>query len=81
VITNAVQHTIGDVRVRITAGEQLRIEVHDSSERHPDKRPMDLDSEVGRGLHIVEVLAGRWGYELLPTGGKIVWFELDRPTA
>jgi hypothetical protein len=56
---------------------RLRVEVHDSSERRPDKRPIDADSEMGRGLHIVEQLANAWGHHPLATAGKVVWFELQ----
>jgi hypothetical protein len=77
IIANAVQHTVGDVHVRLALGHRLRVEVHDSSHRHPDKRPVDDDSEMGRGLHIVERLAHSWGSEPLPGTGKSVWFELD----
>jgi serine phosphatase RsbU (regulator of sigma subunit)/PAS domain-containing protein len=81
VITNAVQHTVGDVDVRLSLGlRRLRVEVRDRSDRNPDRREVVVDSESGRGLHIVEVLARDWGFEPLPTGGKVVWFELDRST-
>jgi serine phosphatase RsbU (regulator of sigma subunit)/PAS domain-containing protein len=76
IITNAVQHTVGDVRVRLSLGENLRVEVHDTSDRRPDRQPIETDSESGRGLHIVEELAGAWGFDPLPGGGKVVWFEL-----
>jgi serine phosphatase RsbU (regulator of sigma subunit)/PAS domain-containing protein len=79
VITNAVQHTVGDVEVRISLGHRLRIDVHDSSNRRPDKRPVDADSEMGRGLHIVERLSRAWGATPLAGAGKTVWFELDLP--
>jgi hypothetical protein len=78
VITNAVQHTVGDVLVRIQLAARLRVEVHDSSDRRPDKRPVDADSEAGRGLHIVEQLSHAWGYHPMTPAGKVVWFELDR---
>jgi hypothetical protein len=81
VITNAVQHTVGDILVRMELAARLRVEVHDSSERHPDKRAIDADSEMGRGLHIVEQLSHSWGHTPLAAGGKVVWFELDRHTA
>jgi serine phosphatase RsbU (regulator of sigma subunit)/PAS domain-containing protein len=80
VITNAVQHTVGDIVVRIELATRLRVEVHDSSQRHPDKRPMDADSEMGRGLHIVDRISAAWGHHPLPTTGKVVWFELERHT-
>lgn len=79
VITNAVQHTVGDVEVRLALGpRRLRVEVRDRSDRQPDRRSVTDESESGRGLHIVEVLARDWGYEPIPAGGKVVWFELDR---
>jgi serine phosphatase RsbU (regulator of sigma subunit) len=81
VITNAVQHTVGDVSVRLTLAERLHVEVRDRSDRRPDKRAVDPDSETGRGLHIVEVLAQAWGFEPLQSGGKVVWFELDPAAA
>jgi len=82
VMANAVQHTVGDVEVRLSLGlARLRVEVRDRSDRRPDRREVLADSESGRGLHIVEVLARDWGFEPLPTGGKVVWFELDRSTA
>jgi serine phosphatase RsbU (regulator of sigma subunit)/PAS domain-containing protein len=78
VITNAVQYTVGDIEVRMQLAARLRVEVRDSSERSPDKRPIDADSEMGRGLHVVEQLSARWGFYPLAGAGKVVWFELDR---
>ncbi|MFF5408340.1 hypothetical protein ACFY8K_35925 [Streptomyces misionensis] len=34
--------------------------------------------EDGRGLHVVNRLARRWGATRLSTG-KVTWFEVDRP--
>ena len=80
-ITNAVQHTVGDVEVRLSLGpRRLRVEVRDRSDRRPDRREVLDDSESGRGLHIVEVLARTGATSRFPTGGKVVWFELDRST-
>ncbi len=78
VITNAIQHTVGDVEVHMVLGRRLRIEVRDHSNRPPDVRPVDGDSEVGRGLQIVERLSAVWGSQPLPGTGKTVWFEVDR---
>ena len=78
-ITNAVQHTLGDVEVRMTLGQRLRIEVHDSSTRRPEKRTVDSDSEMGRGLYLVEQLAYAWGSTPLAGTGKAVWFEMELP--
>ncbi|GID90979.1 hypothetical protein Adi01nite_03910 [Amorphoplanes digitatis] len=81
VITNAIQHTVGDVRVSMLLGRRLRVEVRDGSPRRPDKRPFDIAGETGRGLHIVERLATAWGSEPLRGTGKTVWFELELATA
>jgi anti-sigma regulatory factor (Ser/Thr protein kinase) len=37
-----------------------------------------LDDEAGRGLLLVEALAGRWGVGTEPGPGKTVWAEIDR---
>ncbi|MCA2216581.1 SpoIIE family protein phosphatase [Jidongwangia harbinensis] len=78
-VANAVQHTSGDVVVRIALGERLRVDVHDESNRQPDLRPADDTSERYRGLRIVERLSAGWGTAPRPGGGKTVWFELPVP--
>lgn len=81
--SNAVRLAAGDVTVAVIArGRGVRVEVHDYGYGRPevDRRPIDLAREGGQGLHLVDVLAHRWGVDdFLP--GKIVWFELDpRPS-
>jgi anti-sigma regulatory factor (Ser/Thr protein kinase) len=77
VISNAVQHTVGDVTVRLRLRiNRLRIEVIDGSDRRPDLRDAEPDSESGRGLKIVATLADEWGHDAREAGGKVVWFEL-----
>jgi hypothetical protein len=79
VITNAIQHTVGAVMVRLSLGPaRLRVAVADRSERLPSPRPAGADSENGRGLLIVASLAAAWGTRPNPSGGKEVWFELTR---
>jgi hypothetical protein len=53
----------------------LRVEVSDDNSRHPELRLTDDRTLDGRGMHIVALLAVRWGVtdERL---GKTVWFEL-----
>ena len=79
-ITNAIEHTLGDVEVQITLGPRLRVDVRDGSNRRPEPHAVDSDSETGRGLRIVDRLAHAWGCTALPTAGKTVWFEL-KPVA
>jgi hypothetical protein len=76
-VTNAVQHTVGAVEVCITLGQRLRVDVYDGSNRHPGRRTVDGDSEMGRGLYIVERLAADWGSVPMAGRGKTVWFELE----
>ncbi|MER6103404.1 ATP-binding protein [Streptomyces sp. NPDC001832] len=60
----------------------LRIEVADCrDERLPAPVPEPCpDSEQGRGLLLVGVLASRWGVEPRFPSGKTVWAELPGPS-
>ncbi|MFJ7270579.1 ATP-binding protein [Streptomyces sp. NPDC099050] len=80
--TNALLHgSVRDryfrVEVRLT-GAALRIEVTDpKGERRPEPRAAADDDQFGRGLHIVDALAQRWGASDRLVG-KTVWAELPR---
>jgi anti-sigma regulatory factor (Ser/Thr protein kinase) len=78
VASNAVLHARTPFQVTLHADEQrIRIEVTDSSSAQPVVKQYRADSVTGRGLHLVEAAASRWGIE--PTAsGKTVWFEVDR---
>ncbi|MFD8067910.1 ATP-binding protein [Streptomyces parvulus] len=67
--------------------DKLRVEVHDYSTHAPFLVTQDENSESGRGLILVHLLADKWGYDhtrflgehgegWIP--GKIVWFELHK---
>lgn len=79
VVTNAVRHAGTALRLRtIRLGlDGIRIEVVDQA---PDarlrRRTPDAGAEGGRGLHLVEHLARRWGVESTDLA-KTVWFELS----
>ncbi|MFI1201140.1 SpoIIE family protein phosphatase [Streptomyces sp. NPDC020883] len=80
IVTNVLTHTDGDaLLVAEVAGEhgarRLRVEVADGSDELPHRRrPGELASS-GRGLVLLELLAGAWGVD--PRGdGKSTWFEL-----
>lgn len=56
----------------------LRVSVADDNPDLPSEgNAPDLTAEGGRGVLLVSTLAARWGVEVLPSGGKAVWFELD----
>ncbi|MGD9482763.1 SpoIIE family protein phosphatase [Streptomyces sp. TRM70308] len=79
-LTNVLVHTDGDaLMVAEVTGRRgtrgLRVEVADGSDELPHRRnPGELASS-GRGLVLLELLAGSWGVD--PRGeGKAIWFEL-----
>ena len=78
VVTNAVMHALPPIRVHAsTDGGTTRVEVSDGSTVPPRARaapPPDRLATSGRGLHLVERLATRWGVEV-GERGKTVWFE------
>lgn len=79
IVTNATRHAPPPLDLTLLHGEPgIRVEVTDSSPELVNERRPDLDSEGGRGMWLVEILADRWGHG--PHGpGKQVWFELQDP--
>ncbi len=73
--TNALLHGTGQIRLRLLLdGGLVRGEVID--EGHGFEREVGargIDAVGGNGLHMVGVLAGRWG---IHEGSSHVWFEL-----
>ncbi len=57
--------------------EGLLIEVWDTDANPPVLSDVDLDSENGRGLMLVDALAREWSYFFPPGGGKVVYCILD----
>lgn len=75
-VTNAVLHAGGTIRVRVSTGDgRVRIAVGDTSDSHPLPRRASDGDRSGRGLALVMHLAERWGVDDLDVG-KEVWFEL-----
>ncbi|WP_158761709.1 ATP-binding SpoIIE family protein phosphatase, partial [Streptomyces sp. NRRL S-146] len=76
-VTNALVHTQGAVRVELTlAADRLRVTVSDSSPRAPAKPVVvDWESTGGRGLFLVEATSAAWG-SVPVGGGKQVWSEI-----
>ena len=73
--TNAVIHANSAFEVRVADdGETFRVEVvNDAPEMVAAMREPSDGS--GRGLHIVNAVAHRWGTDVMD-GEKVVWFEL-----
>jgi anti-sigma regulatory factor (Ser/Thr protein kinase) len=79
-VTNALVHARGSVRVRILCDvNAIRIEVGDADDHEEEvtMQPLSPERGSGRGLRIVDVLARRWSTRSRPDG-KAVWFELER---
>ncbi|MEV5408498.1 SpoIIE family protein phosphatase [Thermopolyspora sp. NPDC052614] len=77
-VTNAVNHARGPIKVRLLRGRSLVCEVGDASFAVPALRDPEEGTDGGRGLHLVNWLAYRWGSRLTP-GGKVVWAEQRIP--
>lgn len=76
VVTNALRHGTGQVRVGCDADDAIvRVEVGDDERGRPRVRRADTDEESGRGMFLVDALASAWG--VTDTAhGKVVWFEV-----
>ncbi|AXK31725.1 GAF domain-containing protein [Streptomyces armeniacus] len=79
-LTNVLVHTDGNaLAVAEISGERgarlLRVEVADHSDELPHLRSPGEMASSGRGLMLMESLAGAWGVD--PRGdGKCIWFEV-----
>lgn len=79
--TNALEHTStadgGQFRVTVCRyATSLLIGVSDNgSAKTPEPGPLDPESETGRGLGLVELIADRWGY-CGGEHGRTVWFTI-----
>ncbi|MFF7791596.1 SpoIIE family protein phosphatase [Streptomyces sp. NPDC007991] len=73
-ITNAIRHGAGPIRVRLLYGRTLICEVSDVSNTAPHLRRAASTDEGGRGLFLVAQLSQSWGTRYLPEG-KVIWAE------
>jgi GAF domain-containing protein len=80
-VTNATLHGEAPIRVRVVVGDCVRVEVEDAGRSAPLLAGSNTEVMTGRGLSMVAALASGWGVSPSPTGGKIVWAELDRSGA
>jgi anti-sigma regulatory factor (Ser/Thr protein kinase) len=76
-VTNALRHEVtGIVMLAITcSGDQLRVDVHDTSRTLPMLVDAPVDAETGRGLMLVSTLSAEWGFYRTPAG-KAVYFTI-----
>ncbi|CAL9630173.1 SpoIIE family protein phosphatase [Streptomyces sp. Tu 3180] len=79
-VTNAIRHAVGPVRLRLILERSLVCEVFDGGATTPRVRHPRVMDEGGRGLLLVSQLSQRWGTRFLAEG-KIIWAEqsLDAP--
>ena len=77
IVTNAVVHARTPAQVTILAAPiMIRVEVVDADPDLPAIKPPSAQRLNGRGLHLVEACASRWGVEQR-ADGKVVWFEIE----
>ncbi|MDQ2726894.1 MAG: ATP-binding protein [Actinomycetota bacterium] len=75
--TNAVLHARSEFEVCVAAApERIRVEVSDFNTRLPTIVSVPPDACSGRGLMLLQALAGSWGVETHPNDGKTIWFEV-----
>ncbi|MFE9421509.1 SpoIIE family protein phosphatase [Kitasatospora sp. NPDC006697] len=77
-ITNALVHAGAPTQLRIFRHQVLTVEVSDVDTQVPKLRRALEDDEGGRGMHLVNEMAHRWGSRGT-RDGKVVWFELELP--
>ncbi|GGP96297.1 hypothetical protein GCM10010266_19090 [Streptomyces griseomycini] len=73
-VTNAIRHAVGPVRLRLIHERSLVCEVFDGGTTTPRVRHPRATDEGGRGLLLVSQLAQRWGTRFVAEG-KIIWAE------
>jgi PAS domain S-box-containing protein len=73
-VTNAIRHAEGPIRLRLIRDRTLICEVSDGSETAPHLRRARVFDEGGRGLLLVAQLTRNWGTRYTPHG-KTIWAE------
>ncbi|MFB7506097.1 SpoIIE family protein phosphatase [Streptomyces broussonetiae] len=73
-VTNAIRHAHGPIRLRLIREHTLICEVSDGGATAPHLRHPRTMDEGGRGLLLVSQFAERWGTRFVPSG-KVIWAE------
>ncbi|MFJ4833491.1 SpoIIE family protein phosphatase [Streptomyces sp. NPDC088747] len=80
-VTNAIRHASGPIRLRLISDQALICEVFDGGATAPHLRHPKTTDEGGRGLFLISQFTQRWGTRYTAEG-KIIWAEqsLTEPT-
>ncbi|WP_149829515.1 SpoIIE family protein phosphatase [Streptomyces tailanensis] len=73
-VTNAIRHATGPIRLRLILERTLICEVFDGGPTAPHLRHPRTTDEGGRGLFLISQFTQRWGTRFLPEG-KVIWAE------
>jgi PAS domain S-box-containing protein len=73
-VTNAIRHATGPIRLRLIKDRTLICEAFDGGATAPHLRHPRTTDEGGRGLLLVSQFTQRWGTRFLPEG-KVIWAE------
>ncbi|MFG2645039.1 SpoIIE family protein phosphatase [Streptomyces sp. NPDC048370] len=73
-VTNAIRHASGPIRLRLILERTLICEVFDASSTSPHLRHARTTDEGGRGLFLISQFTRRWGTRYTAEG-KIIWAE------
>ncbi|MFF4253646.1 SpoIIE family protein phosphatase [Streptomyces sp. NPDC001663] len=73
-VTNAIRHADGPIRLRLIRESALICEVSDGGATAPHLRHPRTTDEGGRGLLLVSQFTQRWGTRFVPEG-KVIWAE------
>ncbi|MDX2553593.1 SpoIIE family protein phosphatase [Streptomyces stelliscabiei] len=73
-VTNAIRHAAGPIRLRLVLERTLICEVFDGGATAPHLRHPRTSDEGGRGLFLISQFTQRWGTRFLPEG-KVIWAE------
>lgn len=73
-VTNAIRHASGPIRLRLISDQALICEVFDGGATAPHLRHPKTTDEGGRGLFLISQFTQRWGTRYTAEG-KIIWAE------
>ncbi|MGQ4387828.1 SpoIIE family protein phosphatase [Streptomyces sp. SAS_270] len=73
-VTNAIRHACGPIRLRLITEQALICEVSDGGATAPHLRHPKTTDEGGRGLFLISQFTQRWGTRYTAEG-KIIWAE------